>query len=113
MQKKNRYRNRVRFMTVFRILFLGLFAAVAGVTFVALRNEHVTRGHEIVAAEKRIADLRQESEMWELRIAGVHDRIDLRRRLRWMKSDLQEIEPGRVMRIVPEEGYSSPVVGVF
>lgn len=113
MQKKNRYKNRVRFMTVFRILFLGCFLGSYGVLFVKIRNSHVTRGNEIMETEVRIAELSREIEMWENRIAGVNDRLELERRLRWVSSDLEDIDPFKVIRIDRNDDVSRPIVGVF
>lgn len=100
-------------MMVFRLLFVGVFFGVVGASFVKIRNQHVMMGNEISAAEKKIDDQVREIEMWELRIAGVKDRNELSRRLRWVGSNLAEVDVERVIQIDPNDEFSKPVVGVF
>jgi len=100
-------------MMVFRLLFVGVFFGVVGASFVKVRNQHVMMGNEISAAEKKIDDQVREIEMWELRIAGVKDRNELSRRLRWVGSNLAEVDVERVIQIDPNDEFSKPVVGVF
>ncbi|MEM7601732.1 MAG: hypothetical protein AAF357_09985 [Verrucomicrobiota bacterium] len=103
MEKKNRYRNRIGGLTLCRFFLGGVLLLATGVGFVLVRNEHVIRGHEIRSLEDSIAELSQEIEMWELRIAGVRDRQELSRRLRWVQSDLAAIDSSKVIEVVPEE----------
>lgn len=99
MERKNRYRNPVRLATVLRVAFLCLLGGIGGAGFVYLRNDHVKTGDQIRQAEKEIEDLKEETQLWELRVAGAMDRIELSRRLEWMGSDLQSIDPARVIKI--------------
>ncbi len=108
MQKRNRYRNPVRPTVVLRIVFFCLFAAVVGGAFVFVRNRHVQQGDEIHRLESVIADLEHEMQLWELRNAGAKDRIELGQRLDWIGSDLEPIDPERVLEI---RGAASPVLG--
>lgn len=103
MEKKNRYRNRVGGLTLLRFLLGGLLLLATGVGFVLVRNDHVLHGNEIRGLEEDIVALNQEIEMWELRIAGVQDRQELSRRLRWVQSDLAAIDSSKVIEVVPEE----------
>ena len=64
-----------------------------------MRNQHVIAGHGIRELEDEIVELNEEIEMWELRIAAVRDRQELSRRLRWVRSDLEEIENARVIEL--------------
>lgn len=107
MEKRNRYKNRVGVILVVRIVLAGGLLLAAGAGFVAVRNGHVLQGNEIVSLERDIAALDRESEMWEVRIAGVRDRQELSRRLRWVQSDLADIDVSKVIEIRPAE----PVVG--
>ncbi|MDF1815976.1 MAG: hypothetical protein P1V20_27495 [Verrucomicrobiales bacterium] len=99
MEKKNRYRNPVRVAAVFRLVFFCLLLGIVGGTFVFLRNLHVKRGDEIRKVEIEIAELDHEMQLWEIRIAGARDRIELSRRLKWLGSDLQPIDPSRILKI--------------
>ncbi|MEM1441508.1 MAG: hypothetical protein AAGF67_04160 [Verrucomicrobiota bacterium] len=104
MEKRNRYRNRIRGLTLFRFFLGGVLLLATGVGFVLVRNEHVMRGNEIRELEQSIVELSREIEMWELRIAGVRDRQELSRRLRWVQSDLAAIDTAKVIEVTPEEG---------
>ena len=55
----------------------------------------------------------REIEMWELRIAGVKDRQELERRLRWVKSDLIAIEGNRVIELDEVGVTHSAVASVY
>lgn len=102
MEKRNRYRNRIGTLTLCRFFLSGVLLLATGVGFVMVRNEHVIRGHEIRNLEDGIVELDREIEMWELRIAGVRDRQELSRRLRWVQSDLLAIDSSKVIDVVPE-----------
>ncbi|MEM7700271.1 MAG: hypothetical protein AAF236_17905 [Verrucomicrobiota bacterium] len=97
MEKKNRYKNRVGFITICRLVLGAVLLLIAGGGFVLIRNQHVIEGHEIREIEDGIAELDREIEMWELRIAAVRDRQELSRRLRWVQSDLEVIDGSRVI----------------
>ena len=99
MEKSNRYRNRIKPMAVVRLGFVVALIGSLGVFIVTTRNRHVLKGDEIRKVEVRTTALTQEIEMWELRIASVKDRDDLKRRLRWMGSNLKEIETDKVFRL--------------
>lgn len=101
MEKRNRYKNRIRSITLCRLAVSGMMLLAAGACFVLVRNEHIMLGNEICAVEESIFELDREVELWELRIAGVRDRQELSRRLRWVKSDLDEIDPSRVIEVDP------------
>lgn len=101
MVKRNRYRNPLKTPGLFRVLFICLALGGIGACFVTIRNRHVTKGNEITQREREIEQLEREIEMWELRIAGVMDRAELSRRLRWKGSDLRDIDPLRVWNIEP------------
>ncbi|MDF1824365.1 MAG: hypothetical protein P1U68_06970 [Verrucomicrobiales bacterium] len=102
MEKKNRYRNRIGALTLCRFLLCGVLLLATGVGFVMVRNKHVIRGHEIRNLEDSIGELDRKIEMWELRIAGVRDRQELSRRLRWVQSDLAAIDSSKVIEVLPE-----------
>lgn len=71
-------------------------------------------GEEIRRVEVRVAALSQEIEMWELRIASVKDRSELKRRLRWVGSSLKEIETDKVLNLQSFKGDTlTPMAGVF
>ena len=84
---------------------------VAGACFVLVRNEHIILGDEISAVEESIIEFDREIELWELRIAGVRDRQELSRRLRWVKSDLADIDPSRVIEVDSAIDTVSPLAG--
>ena len=102
MEKKNRYRNRVSGLALSRLILSGILLLATGAGFVLVRNQHVIIGNEIRAIEDRIVSLDREIEMWELRIAGVRDRQELSRRLRWVQSDLGDIETSRLIELQKE-----------
>jgi hypothetical protein len=99
MEKKNRYRNRVSGLALSRLILCGALLLATGAGFVLVRNQHVIIGNEIRAIEDRIVSLDREIEMWELRISGVRDRQELSRRLRWVQSDLGDIESSRLIEL--------------
>ncbi|MDF1849405.1 MAG: hypothetical protein P1U85_01135 [Verrucomicrobiales bacterium] len=82
-----------------RLALAGGLLLATGIGFVLIRNQHVIEGHAIRSLEDGITELNQEIEMWELRIAAVRDRQELSRRLRWVRSDLEEIESARVIEL--------------
>lgn len=113
MEKRNRYKNRVGVVTLLRLFLAGGLLLATGAGFVLVRNEHVLRGNEIGEVEREIAKIDQEIELWELRIAAVRDRQELSRRLRWVQSDLSDIDPERVIEIRPREASVSPVASAY
>jgi len=82
-----------------RLVLAGGLLLATGVGFVLVRNQHVIHGNEIRELEDGIVEFDREIEMWELRIAQVRDRQELSRRLRWVKSDLSEIEGAKVIEL--------------
>ncbi len=113
MEKKNRYKNRVGGLVILRILLAGALLLATGAGFVYMRNDHVLRGNEIGAVEKQISALDQEIELWELRIAAVRDRQELSRRLRWVQSDLADIDVSKVIEIEPATPSEAPVASAY
>lgn len=99
MEKKNRYRTPVRFIAVFRVVLVCLLFGVVGCAFVYIRNQHVKKGDEIRQVEIEIAELDQQEDLWELRIAAAKDRSELSGRLGWIGSDLKSIDPARILKI--------------
>lgn len=102
-RNRNLDRRPLRTPGVIRTASLLLIAGMIGAAFGLIRNQHVRKGDEIRLAEASIAECEKEIEMWELRIAGMLDRSDLSRRLKWCGSDLKEIDPGRVLELSPAE----------
>lgn len=113
MEKKNRYKNRVGGGLVLRLVLAGGLLLATGAGFVLMRNSHVICGNEIGATEKEILALDREIEMWELRIAAVRDRHELSRRLRWVQSDLADIDVSKVIEIDPRVAKDSPVASAY
>lgn len=114
MEKVGRYRKRIGLLTVVRLGFVVALIGGIGVSVVTIRNRHVLKGNEIRRVEEGITALSQEIEMWELRIARVKDRNELKRRLKWMGSSLKDIEMNRVLRLHSEKGnLEIPVAAVF
>lgn len=101
MEKKDRYRNGIGVVALCRLVLAGVLLLASGVGFVLMRNEHVLVGQEIRALEEESVELDRKIEMWELRIAGIHDRQEISRRLRWVQSDLFEIDSAKVIEIAP------------
>lgn len=82
-----------------RLVLAGGLLLATGVGFVLMRNQHVIAGHGIRQLEESIQSMNEEIEMWELRIAAVRDRQELSRRLRWVRSDLDEIDSAKVIEL--------------
>ena len=99
MERRNRYKNPVRFIAVFRIVFICLLLGAVGGVFVHARNQHVKQGDQIRQVENDIDRLSEEKELWQLRNAAAKDRKELKERLRWIGSDLEPIKPSRVITI--------------
>ncbi|MDA7920325.1 hypothetical protein N9B73_01100 [Verrucomicrobiales bacterium] len=113
MEKRNRYRNRIHWLTISRLALGAILLLATGVGFVLVRNQHVIQGDEIRVAEEQIADFDQEIELWELRIAAVRDRQELSRRLRWVQSDLKEVDTKRVIEMAPVSAEDVPVASAY
>ena len=113
MEKRNRYKNRVGSVYIVRLVLAGVLLLGTGAGFVYVRNEHVLRGNEIGEVEKEIAALDREIELWELRIAAVRDRPELSRRLRWVQSDLADIDSSKIIEIVPDRTEGAPVASAY
>ena len=109
MEKRNRYKNRIRSIVICRLVFGALLLLGVGAGFVLMRNEHVMNGHELRELEQEIVELDREIELWELRIAAVRDRQELARRLRWVQSDLIEIDPAHVIELNEKDNPGGPV----
>ncbi len=113
MEKKNRYRNRIHWLTISRLALGAVLLLATGVGFVLVRNQHVIQGDGIRAAEEEITALDQEIELWELRIAAVRDRQELSRRLRWVQSDLKEVDTRKVIDMEPVAAGDVPVASAY
>ncbi|NLT69111.1 MAG: hypothetical protein GXX91_00275 [Verrucomicrobiaceae bacterium] len=113
MEKRNRYNNRVGWMMMLRLALSGGLLFATGAGFVLVRNQHVIIGNEIGAFEQEIVAFEQEIELWELRIAGVRDRNELSRRLRWAQSDLEGIDHTKVIEIKPRPRLNGPVASAY
>ena len=113
MEKRNRYRNRIRPLTIARLVLGGVLLMATGVGFVLVRNDHVMTGNEIRELEDLVVDFDREIEMWEVRIASVRAREELSRRLRWVQSDLAEIETSRVIDVSPDDVDAESLADVF
>jgi hypothetical protein len=57
--------------------------------------------------------LDQEIELWELRITAVRDRHELSRRLRWVQSDLADIDLSKVIEIQSVSPAGAPVASIY
>jgi len=113
MEKRNRYKNRIGGILVLRLVLAGGLLLATGAGFVYMRNGHVLRSNEIGAVETRIAALDQEIELWELRIAAVRDRQELSRRLRWVQSDLADIDVSKVIEIETAAPGEAPAAAAY
>ena len=100
---KNRYRNPLKTPWLMRIVFVSVTLAAIFATFVVLRNRQVKQGDRIHQAEKAIVQLDKEVEMWEARIEGQLDRAELKRRLKWVESDLSDISAASILVLSPHE----------
>lgn len=101
--RKNGKGNPLKTPAVVRILFLSVMAGVIGACFVVIRNQHVKKGDEIREAELAIVASGKEIVLLENRIAVLMGLADLRRHLRWIGSDLQEIDLSRVLNVHTED----------
>lgn len=113
MEKRNRYKNRIGGFMILRIFLAGGLLLGAGAGYVYIRNEHVLCGNEIGAVEREIGALDREIELWELRIAAVRDRQELSRRLRWVQSDLADIDVTKVIEIQRAAPDEAPVASAY
>lgn len=113
MEKRNRYKNRIRPLLICRLILGGMLLLGVGAGFVLVRNQHVMEGDVLRSLEDEIVELDREIELWELRIAAVRDRQELSRRLRWVQSDLNDVDPGRVIEIHDRGAASAPMASAF
>jgi hypothetical protein len=113
MEKRNRYKNRIGGFVILRLFLAGGLLLGAGAGYVYVRNEHVLCGNEIGQVEREIGTLDQEIELWELRITAVRDRHELSRRLRWVQSDLADIDLSKVIEIQSVSPAGAPVASIF
>lgn len=113
MEKRNRYRNRIHWLAISRLVLGAVLLLSTGVGFVLVRNQHVIEGNGIRGAEDEITALDQEMELWELRIAAVRDRQELSRRLRWVQSDLKEVDTKKVIEMAPVASGGVPVASAY
>ena len=97
MEKRNRYRNRIRPLTIARLALGGILLLATGVGFVLVRNDHVMTGNEIRELEDRIVAHDREIEMWEVRIAAVRARE----------------ERSRIEAVLAESGFESHELAVY
>ena len=88
---------------IVRIVLLGIVAASFGACLVVIRNGHVKKGDEIHQVETSIVNLEKDIALMETRNAGLRDRADLARRLRWIGSDLASIDPLRILIVYPDQ----------
>ncbi len=98
---------------ILRLILAGVLLLGAGAGYVYVRNGQVLGGNEIGAVEREIGLLDQEIELWELRIAAVRDRHELSRRLRWIQSDLADIDISKVIEIKSVAPGEAPVAGIY
>ncbi len=114
MERVGRYRKRIGLLAIVRLGFAVALIGCIGGSVVTIRNRHVLKGDQIRRVEEGIEALSQEIEMWELRIASVKDRNELKRRLKWMGSNLRVIEVNRVLHLRSEgASVAVPVASVF
>ncbi|MAS92178.1 MAG: hypothetical protein CMO55_03185 [Verrucomicrobiales bacterium] len=113
MEKRNRYKNRIRPLLICRLVLGGMLLLGVGAGFVLVRNQHVMEGDVLRSLEDEIVELDREIELWELRIAAVRDRQELSRRLRWVQSDLDEVDPSRVIEVQEKTSESASVASAF
>jgi hypothetical protein len=113
MEKRNRYKNRIGAFVILRLFLAGGLLLGAGAGYVYVRNEHVLCGNEIGQVEREIGALDQEIELWELRITAVRDRHELSRRLRWVQSDLADIDLSKVIEIQSVSPAGAPVASIY
>ncbi len=110
---KNRYRNPLKTPWLMRIVFGSVTLAAIFAAFVVLQNRQVKQGDRIHEAERAIVQLDKEVEMWEARIEGQLDRAELKRRLEWVESDLEEISAAQIFHLAPEDEVAAlPKVAV-
>lgn len=101
--RKNGKGNSLKTPALVRIVFLSVIAGLIGASFVIIRNRHVKQGDEIREAEHAIVACDTEIELLENRIALLMGRSDLLRHLRWIGSDLEEIDPLVILNVYPGE----------
>lgn len=101
--KKNRYRNSLKTPILVRIAFYFMVLCVFSGSYVLLKNRQVIKGDRIHAAENAVTDLDKEIELWQVRVAGLMDRGELGRRLKWAGSELREVDPSQVLVLRPGE----------
>lgn len=72
--------------------------------FVWLRNAQVSAGHELRAAEERVANLEMEIELYEARKAFLTSRPELSSRPSSMSPDLRRLEIGEAIHLPRSPG---------
>ncbi len=93
-----------------RWVLLAATVGAIGVSFVLVRNRHVSEGDAILAYEEEIRQLDREIEMLELQVDGLMNRDKIAGSLYRHGSGLQPVHPSRVLTIRPENALQGGAV---
>ncbi len=103
MPLRSRYRNPIKTGLIARLVIYCILTGALGGGFVWVRNEQVKTGDQIRQLENELADLESQAQLWQIRVASAKDRVELAKRLKWSGSDLQPIDPQRVLQLARTE----------
>ena len=109
--KQHEYRNSLRLGVLAKWVLALAATGVAASGYVYVRNLHIKESDYIRMAEQEMADLRNEIEMYELRIAAMLDRPALEKQLDSRSSELRAIESSslEVVRLEHRQGKSAQI----
>ena len=100
--KKNTY--SIRASSICKVIVATTFAAIAGLSYVYLKNQLNEFGHEQIALEKELADLQRDNQIIESTLGSLSSRQELMKSLAKDSRGLIPITTDQVVRL--NQGHS-------
>jgi hypothetical protein len=96
-QKKNTY--SIRASSICKVIVATTFAAIAGLSYVYLKNQLTEFGHEQIALEKELTDLQRDNQIIESTLGSLSSRRELMKSLAKDSRGLIPITTDQVVRL--------------
>ncbi|HXM25130.1 MAG TPA: hypothetical protein VN957_03840 [Chthoniobacterales bacterium] len=97
IQKKTTY--SIRASSICKVIVAMTFAAVAGLSYVYLKNQLTEFGHEQIVLEKELADLQRDNQIIESTLGSLSSRRELMKSLAKDSRGLIPITTDQVVRL--------------